>query len=110
MAGSRARIAHQAVCQARPPARRAGAGAVRPRHESGALCHAGLDADAFTILARHLVENALRHGAGDEPEAAARLIRADRRVNASIARCSGPITMRFENTTLLAQAPAGTSA
>jgi hypothetical protein len=40
-------------------------------------------------------------------------IRADRRVEGvdpGIARCTGQITVRFENTTLLAQAQAGTSA
>ena len=42
-----------------------------------------------------------------------RTIRADRRVEGvdpGIARCTGQITVRFENTTLLAQAQAGTSA
>jgi hypothetical protein len=44
---------------------------------------------------------------------AVRTIRADRRVEGvdpGIARCTGQITVRFENTTLLAQAQAGTSA
>jgi hypothetical protein len=44
---------------------------------------------------------------------AVRTIRADRRiegVDPGIARCTGQITVRFENTTLLAQAQAGTSA
>jgi hypothetical protein len=44
---------------------------------------------------------------------AVRTIRADRRVEGvdpGVARCTGQITVRFENTTLLAQAQAGTSA
>lgn len=44
---------------------------------------------------------------------AVRTIRADRRVEGvdpGLARCNGQITVRFENTTLLSQAQAGTSA
>jgi hypothetical protein len=46
-------------------------------------------------------------------EEAVRTICADRRkegADPGIARCTGEITVRFENTTLLAQAQAGTSA
>jgi two-component system OmpR family sensor kinase len=45
---------------------RAGAGRIEVRMPDGAIL-SDMDPDAFAILARNLIENALRHGASDEP-------------------------------------------
>jgi two-component system OmpR family sensor kinase len=45
---------------------RAGAGRIEVRMPDGAIL-SDMDPDAFAILARNLIENALRHGAPDEP-------------------------------------------
>ena len=43
-----------------------GAGRIEVRMPDGAIL-SDMDPDAFAILARNLIENALRHGASDEP-------------------------------------------